>query len=72
MMFDISLISRVSDEIESSAKRLKQHVNSPVELTNEIQKIEASLLSLKSLNQQTQVAGSNARTSQLAPYQNQS
>lgn len=72
MPFDVSLISRVSDEIENSARRLKQSANSPNELMAEVQKIETSISSLKSLTTGTNAAGANARTAQYAPNQNQS
>jgi hypothetical protein len=72
MAFDVSLISRISDEIENSGKRLREIVNSPNELTAEVQKIESNINSLKSLTKGTKGAGANANTAQYAPNQNQS
>jgi hypothetical protein len=66
------LINRVAKEIESSAKRLQQNVNSPNELTMEVQKIQSSLNSLQSLTRNADGAGANANTAQYAPDQNQS
>jgi DNA anti-recombination protein RmuC len=71
MKFDVSLVSRVSDEIGNSARRLKQHANSPNELQAEIQKLESNISSLKDLAQNNQAAGANAEAAQLAPDQNQ-
>lgn len=71
MSFDVALINRVGDEIEASARRLKENVNAPAELNIEIQKIESSLHSLKSLAQATSFAGENANTTQLTENQNQ-
>jgi hypothetical protein len=72
MQYDVALVSRVSEEIEGSARRLKQNANTPDELKMEIQKIESSLDSLKSLNQTTAKAGANAKTAQTIIDQNQS
>jgi regulator of replication initiation timing len=72
MQFDIALIQRVSKEIEESSKRMQEIVNSPNELTVELQKIQSSLNSLQSLTQNTNIAGTNANTAQYAPHQNQS
>jgi regulator of replication initiation timing len=71
MQFDIALIQRVAKEIEESGKRMQQIVNSPNELKMELQKIQSSLDSVKSLSQ-THEAGTNAHTAQYAPNQNQS
>lgn len=71
MAFDVSLVSRVSEEIGHSARRLKEHVNSPNELIVELQKIESSINSLKNLTEGIDAAGMNATTTQHAPNQNQ-
>ncbi|SDI35406.1 hypothetical protein SAMN05192534_1385 [Alteribacillus persepolensis] len=72
MKFDVSLVSRMSDEIEQSGKRMREMVNSPYELQMELQKLESSLQSLKSLTENQSQAGSNANTTQTYPNQNQS
>lgn len=71
MSFDVGLVNRICSDIENTAKSLKQHVNSPNELTKEIQRIESNLESLRSMSQKIQGAGSNA-DAQLTPHQNQS
>ncbi|MFB4162940.1 hypothetical protein ACE1TI_03660 [Alteribacillus sp. JSM 102045] len=72
MKFDVSLVSRMSDEIEESGKRIREMVNSPEELKSEVQKLESSLQSLKSLTEENNAAGANANTTQTYPDQNQS
>lgn len=72
MVFDVSLISRLSEEIGNSARRLQQTANSPDEIITEVQKIESSINSLKAMAIGTNAAGVNANTPQHAPDQNQS
>ncbi|MFC5713840.1 hypothetical protein ACFPU1_13790 [Thalassorhabdus alkalitolerans] len=71
MRFDVSLVSRVSEDIEDSAKRLREIVNSPQELSAELQKIESCVRSLQSLSEGQNQAGANAANAQHAPDQNQ-
>jgi hypothetical protein len=72
MQFDVTLIERVAKEIEESGKRLQEYVNSPNELTSDLQKIQSSLNSLESLVRNSAGAGTNGNTAQYAPDQNQS
>lgn len=70
MAFDVDIIHRIADEIESSAKKLKEQVNSPNELTKQLQVIQSSVNSLQSLTRNG-AAGGNASTAQQTPGQNQ-
>ena len=72
MQFDVSTVNRVAKEIEASGRRMQQIVNSPNELSAEIQKIRSSLDSIQSMTQANQTAGANANTAQYTPNQNQS
>ena len=72
MQFDVATVNRVAKEIEESGRRMQAFVNSPRELTSEIQKIQSSLASIQSLANLDQAAGANANTAQQAPNQNQS
>ena len=72
MQFDVSLVNRVAKEIEESGRRMQDFVNSPLELSAEIHKIQSSLNSIQSLTQVDQAAGANANTAQNVPDQNQS
>ncbi|WP_166245477.1 hypothetical protein [Paenibacillus turpanensis] len=70
--FDVSMVNRVAKEIEESGRRMQQIVNSPTELTAELNKVQSSLNSLQSLTQADRAAGANANTAQYTPNQNQS
>jgi len=70
LAFDVDIIHRIADEIESSAKKLKEQVNSPNELTHQLRVIQSSVNSLQSLTR-NEAAGVNASTAQQTPDQNQ-
>ncbi|SDJ04255.1 hypothetical protein [Alteribacillus bidgolensis] len=72
MKFDVSLVSRMSDEIEESGKRIREIVNSPEELKTEVQRLESNISSLKELTEADNGAGANANAMQTYPDQNQS
>lgn len=70
--FDVGTIHRVAQEIEATGKRMQQVVNSPNELTMELQRLQSSMDSLQSFMRNTNAAGGNANTAQTVPDQNQS
>ncbi|RXT15351.1 hypothetical protein [Ammoniphilus sp. CFH 90114] len=56
--FDVSLIHRLADQLEGIAKDIKEHVNSPDELENDLVRINSIAGSLQS-QAQAKKMGSN-------------
>lgn len=57
--FDVSIVHRLSDDLENVAKSMKERVNTPVELQDEITQINSILGSLQSLITSAKNAGTN-------------
>lgn len=57
--FQVSLVHRLADDLENVAKNMKEHVNTPVELQDDITKINSILGSLQSHVQATANSGAN-------------
>lgn len=57
--FQVSLVHRLADDLENVAKNIKEHVNTPVELQDDITKINSILGSLQSQVQATVNSGIN-------------
>ncbi|GAB7389280.1 hypothetical protein BSNK01_31180 [Bacillaceae bacterium] len=57
--FDVSIVHRLADDLENVAKSIKDRANTPVELQDEITKINRILGSLQSHVQSTREGGTN-------------
>ncbi|WCK54051.1 hypothetical protein PP175_22500 [Aneurinibacillus sp. Ricciae_BoGa-3] len=57
--FDISLVHRLADQLETTAQSLKKTVNSPSEMQTHMDRLHSIVGSMETLIGQAQKAGAN-------------
>ncbi|WP_409179012.1 hypothetical protein [Brevibacillus fortis] len=56
--FDVGLIHRLADQMEGLSSNIKKHVNSPDELSDDLQQLTSILNSFQTLTQASKNSGS--------------